>query len=147
MPEYEFVRERDAYIKHCPKCKTDYEGGNSRDKAERLLSKYFAQDRATRDGFYARCRKCVSKHQRGNRDGRVCDPEALLEAQNGKCGICEKEISFERELTKVTAYVDHNHETNKVRGILCVRCNSMLGTKDWIIKALNYLEKHDGKDN
>ncbi len=44
--------------------------------------------------------------------------------QNGKCKICctEKELG-----TKGGLYVDHNHTTGKVRGLLCPNCNTMLG--------------------
>jgi hypothetical protein len=55
------------------------------------------------------------------------------------CGISEEEIG--RRLD-----VDHCHSSEKVRGLLCNPCNSMLGhARDnvFILKAAaNYLEKH-----
>lgn len=144
MGEYYFNQEHKAYVKDCMKCSTTYIGHEEHDQTNFILSEFFAKDRFTKDGFYARCRKCVSAHQRSTRDGRICDPDKLLADQNGKCGICEKPISFERTKNspKVTAYVDHSHETNQVRGILCPRCNSLLGTKDWLLKSFAYLEKY-----
>jgi hypothetical protein len=49
---------------------------------------------------------------------------ALLEEQEGKCAICGNIFcdSNERRLC-----VDHNHETGKVRGLLCFNCNTGLG--------------------
>lgn len=49
---------------------------------------------------------------------------AILLAQGGACGICKSATvgNCGRRL-----YVDHNHETGKVRGILCGKCNSVLG--------------------
>ncbi|HAM41948.1 MAG TPA: hypothetical protein DCP69_11645 [Candidatus Omnitrophica bacterium] len=44
-----------------------------------------------------------------------------LEAQNGRCAICEAEPS-RRMLA-----VDHDHETGKIRGLLCTRCNVAIG--------------------
>ncbi len=41
----------------------------------------------------------------------------MLEDQDGICVIC----------TKPAVVVDHDHETNEVRGILCPQCNSGLG--------------------
>jgi hypothetical protein len=46
---------------------------------------------------------------------------ALLEAQDGACAICGNG-SQQRALA-----VDHDHETGAIRGLLCDRCNPMLG--------------------
>lgn len=59
--------------------------------------------------------------------------EDLLHAQGGKCGICES------VLTKF--HIDHSHETGKVRGLLCHRCNIRLGGWDdraWRDAAVKY---------
>jgi len=59
--------------------------------------------------------------------------------QDAKCAICGQP---EKELRKKLV-LDHNHTTDKVRGLLCNRCNSMLGgieDKDFLKKAINYLE-------
>jgi len=44
--------------------------------------------------------------------------------------------------------VDHNHETNKIRGLLCNHCNIGLGNfKDsttLLSLAIEYLERTDG---
>jgi len=49
----------------------------------------------------------------------------MLENQNNKCAICKSESSN----TKLTNrfYVDHDHKTGKVRGLLCNNCNFALG--------------------
>lgn len=69
--------------------------------------------------------------------------KALFDAQDGKCGICEKELDF---FAKDTC-LDHDHDTNIVRGILCGRCNLGLGhMKDSVQvlrSAIAYLEKHE----
>lgn len=46
--------------------------------------------------------------------------EALVLAQLGKCAICQ--ISEGMEL-----HVDHDHRSNKVRGLLCGKCNKAIG--------------------
>lgn len=143
MPQMEWSSDK-GWSKQCSLCKNVFVGAKTSAESERILGFYFAQDTGTLDGFYSRCKKCVSSYQRNKRDGRICESEALLEQQGGLCAICEKPLSFHRDKfdAKVTAYVDHSHETNKVRGILCVRCNSMLGSKSWLLKALAYVEKH-----
>jgi len=72
------------------------------------------------------------------------EDDALLKAQNNSCAICGIHTSeIERGLV-----VDHNHETHKIRGLLCTRCNVGLGyygddtTK--LSMAIEYLIKTDG---
>lgn len=70
------------------------------------------------------------------------DFDKMMLDQNGLCAICS--IPFgETHLTQKV--VDHCHETNKVRGILCFSCNAALGYfKDKISsleKAKEYLCK------
>lgn len=64
----------------------------------------------------------------------------MLEKQNNKCGICE-----ENEPT----VVDHDHLTNKVRGLLCNACNIALGTAEklnWMEKAKEYISFYQNLD-
>lgn len=48
--------------------------------------------------------------------------EALMEKQNGLCALCRHSDGGKRGL-----FVDHDHETGEVRGLLCVGCNAALG--------------------
>lgn len=50
------------------------------------------------------------------------DYDRLLKKQRGRCAIC-------RELPKANRllHVDHDHKTDKVRGLLCYKCNSGIG--------------------
>lgn len=60
--------------------------------------------------------------------------------QNYKCDICECIID------ENTCKVDHNHDTDKVRGLLCHHCNTGIGflkeNVNSLKKAILYLEKH-----
>ena len=49
--------------------------------------------------------------------------ETLLDNQNGVCYICQNECPSGRRLA-----VDHCHETDKIRGLLCCKCNTGLGS-------------------
>lgn len=66
--------------------------------------------------------------------------QELLIAQSKRCAICRKKPKEKR------LHVDHNHETGKVRGLLCFNCNGGLGQfKDdpkLIRRAYKYLKAH-----
>jgi Autographiviridae endonuclease VII len=61
---------------------------------------------------------------------------AMLSSQGGNCKICN--TGLEQPM------IDHDHETGKVRGLLCRRCNAFLGyiekNPGLLEKALEYLE-------
>lgn len=63
----------------------------------------------------------------------------IIDRQDGQCAICSTDIS---ELDH-TAHLDHCHETGRVRGVLCRRCNTGIGmlddNADLLIKAAEYL--------
>ena len=70
-------------------------------------------------------------------------PEAfhsMLAEQGGMCAICKK-----ANWGKKTPYLDHDHNSKAVRGILCVRCNTALGMINDDIKTAKsivvYLKK------
>lgn len=46
----------------------------------------------------------------------------MYEAQGGTCAICDQPCASGRRLA-----VDHDHVTNRIRGLLCAKCNSCLG--------------------
>src|SRR5688572_25447976 len=64
------------------------------------------------------------------------DYASMLEAQDGKCKICG--------VVAKRFDVDHCHSTNKVRGLLCHKCNWVLGQVNDDVGILqnmiNYLE-------
>lgn len=69
--------------------------------------------------------------------------KVLFEAQNGVCAICKK--PQESKKTK-NLFVDHDHATGKVRGLLCNKCNVAMGLVneniDTLKAIINYLENH-----
>lgn len=70
---------------------------------------------------------------------------AMLEAQNGKCGICGRGPKPGRMFD-----IDHDHATGAVRGLLCNPCNLRLGRikdspaserSEWQAGAATYLAR------
>jgi hypothetical protein len=47
----------------------------------------------------------------------------LLKLQMKKCRLCKRDASEFKD----GLHVDHDHKTGKVRGLLCVTCNTALG--------------------
>lgn len=63
-----------------------------------------------------------------------------LKEQKNKCAICKRDMN---EYGKIFS-VDHNHSTNKIRGLLCDPCNYGLGFYEkHRDKYMNYLLKFD----
>jgi hypothetical protein len=122
-----------------------------------LPSSAYSKNKQQTSGLHYECRACNKARVRGynikTKYGiEASSVEVMLEEQNHKCDICFKpiEISLNRDKSNYAtrACVDHDHETNKVRGILCVLCNMGLGKfKDDISslkRAIEYLKKHNG---
>ena len=65
--------------------------------------------------------------------------QAMHERQEGKCAVCQA-------VPADGLVIDHNHTTNKVRELLCNRCNPAVGmigeNPDIARKIITYLEKH-----
>lgn len=69
------------------------------------------------------------------------DYDDLLRLQDGRCAICEApEVNCGR---RRRLYVDHDHATGTVRGLLCQQCNVLLGnaqdSEDRLLAAASYL--------
>jgi hypothetical protein len=51
----------------------------------------------------------------------------MLARQDGVCAICRGEETRTMAGTVLALCVDHDHETGRVRGLLCHPCNMLLG--------------------
>ena len=64
--------------------------------------------------------------------------------QNKCCATCKKSLDWTNK--QDTPHVDHCHTSGKVRGILCNRCNTVLGlckdNKELFQNLKGYLECH-----
>jgi hypothetical protein len=133
--------------KFCPKC-------------EQVLPRSeFYKDSARKEGITAYCKPCKTSvnqnwrdnnpelykqsqlRQRRKREYKLSDKdmEGMLKYQQYQCGICKTSIGW-------NCHVDHDHKTNKVRGLLCGTCNIGLGMfKDSSVilnNAIEYLFKY-----
>lgn len=143
-------------IKTCNKC-----------AEEKSVSEFFKDKANKTDGLYSICKKCKSISQErwreNNRDKYNAKMRAynsknyqrlrimrynltpkeharMLLEQKGVCAICGDLPKGKRPLA-----IDHNHTTEKVRGLLCYGCNRalhVLETVELLAKAQSYLAKH-----
>jgi len=76
----------------------------------------------------------------------INDHSDLVKKQDGKCAICGLQPSNENKYNQF--YIDHNHTTGKIRGLLCNKCNFAIGhfndSIDILKNAIKYLEENDG---
>jgi hypothetical protein len=82
----------------------------------------------------------LDNHLKRNYGITIDDYNEMFQEQGGRCAICGKHQSeFKNRL-----YVDHNHSTGTVRGLLCQKCNTAIGllSDDIILvrMAAEYLE-------
>lgn len=74
--------------------------------------------------------------------------EQMFEAQNGVCAICHKKETAKNQWGLRRLSVDHSHKSKKVRGLLCAKCNFVLGSandnKEILLVAALYLGQTDG---
>lgn len=154
------------YRKDCNQCRNKSQKGSDRKRYDRSDKKKtccqcleekesleFSSNIRHTDGLESSCRKCVSyrkNHQYKERTRNYQlnkwygisteDYNKLLLEQNNRCKICD-------EYATKRLHVDHDRLTNRVRGLLCSNCNSMLGmakdSEKTLIEAINYLKDNN----
>jgi hypothetical protein len=93
----------------------------------------YAEDPDYRERNIASARRYRASHkeklsdfERQRRYGlSAADYQAMLARQGGRCAACKKKPGPKSRLE-----VDHCHLTGRVRGLLCTKCNTMLGMGD-----------------
>ena len=94
---------RSSSVQPCKACK-------------KVASARYDLNRAPKDPAYSRRRHLQTSY------GITLEQyEDMLEKQNSVCLICTLPSGTRR------LHVDHNHDTGKVRGLLCHHCNTALG--------------------
>lgn len=129
-------------MKTCPKC------GGTKPLTD------FSKNKSRRDGRDVWCKACaktarvynpkVARAQNIKRYGiTLQDYEDLLCMCDAKCMVCGQTASEHKQHTGKFLCVDHDHITGKVRGLLCHRCNLVVGrmedNPDLLVRAASYL--------
>jgi len=124
----------DFYMRSSRTGARDYQCKTCRSAASKARNANPAQKLLSRDVSYR------NKYGIG-----VVEVEAMFARQSGCCAICKEPQRASR------LHVDHDHKTGRIRALLCLKCNSMLGLcseRTEILKsAISYLERYsDGQD-
>ena len=111
------LSSKDGREGHCKECRHKKRLGNPKHRETCLKSsrKYDIKRKGKRWGYH------LSKTYGLSEDNYY----TMLEEQEYNCCICELPIDKEMHYGKFV--VDHCHNTGKVRGLLCNKCNLMLG--------------------
>lgn len=101
------------------------------------------------------CAECIKKRQKPYKDKSrlklnfnltIEQYNKLLNEQNNLCKICKQPETIKHRITKETTKlaIDHCHKTGKIRGLLCRKCNLLIGSaKDCpniLMNAIEYLK-------
>ncbi len=121
-------------------------------KAKNLFD--FHHNKTKRDGLSSFCKDCMSKYSANYQMSnnvkyryRLSQDnfDELFIKQNGVCAICglsESQFSKYGKIKRLS--IDHCHKTDKIRGLLCVACNTGLGgfkdNIDIMASAISYLQ-------
>lgn len=123
--------ERDGFCKECRR---------ARDRLRQASRNKDIAARLAKDPLYFRRKKLIRMY-----GITVEDFDAMLARQGGVCAICQKPESRVLYGQNAALVVDHNHQTGKMRDLLCHRCNTSLGIvedAEFLAKALAYLKAH-----
>lgn len=123
----------------------------------------FWRHSSRQDGLNDRCKPCArlddkAQKQKPERKAKRKDYylrklygttleiwKELWESQLGVCDICKDALG------EIQVNLDHCHKSKKVRGLLCNRCNILLGNSldsiEILQNAISYLKKHSGEIN
>lgn len=119
--------------KHCKLCQ--------RTKYKQWLQKNPEKYKKYQEQQKSKCKKDIRIRKRWTYGLKEEEFDKLYAQQTGKCVGCR--LEFKDDIN-----VDHNHQTGKIRGLLCSNCNSGLGMfKDdykLLQKAIEYLKEHNG---
>ncbi len=111
----------------------------------KLKLECFAENRLRRSQYT--CRECTSQENHEQQIAKLgCSKEmydALLSQQNNVCAICGSDVGHvTKNGIKARLAVDHDHQSGKIRGLLCNRCNRGLGyLENFLQSATEYIER------
>lgn len=138
-------RQKDGYTSSCKKCRNEKYKEWVKKNPEIMID-IKEKSRIRSNKYYKTKNGQISyrkSHLKTNFNLSLEDYNLLLEKQNNVCAICSEP---ESSVKNTFLCVDHCHETNVNRGLLCSNCNRAIGLLKDDIKilenAIKYLKKY-----
>lgn len=145
MAQFEYTREIGLWTKICPRCKTMFKGTEHQTESEKIFLDLFGSGQRFGDGLQAFCKKCTRERRR-ERNGvvGVYDEQQMYKDQGGKCFLCtvDLHLPYRYSADPQGARIDHDHKTGRIRGLLCHRCNSMIGMFEATLEVFPEFDLH-----
>ena len=114
---------------------------NKRLKATKKVCEHCGcnEDEVTMTSF-TRCAVCKNGLYRYGLNRN--EQHELWKSQDGNCKMCDKPVTLFNGKGGRSGCVDHDHDTNRVRGILCSICNQQIEKFDsaWASRREEYLK-------
>jgi hypothetical protein len=119
-----------------------FENGDVKEWVQKNREKVNASNRKRYNSLSSEEKRNRNRRQQISLYGLTVEQyDAMLIEQNYVCAICNKS---EKSSTKGVLFIDHDHKTGKVRGLLCDTCNRGLGyfydNKLFLHNAIEYLK-------
>ncbi len=146
---YRMTGMRDGHRNECKLCNLAQQAVRRRvdPEANRERARRWAQENPERVAARELAYRASGRKRIANRKSHlkrsygltVEEYDAMLAQQNGVCAVCERPPTL-----GISLHVDHDHETGRIRGLLCFRCNNALGDLEddpgLLRAAAHYLE-------
>lgn len=147
---YQMAEMRDGYRNDCKACNLAAKAARYRadPTAAKERTRRWQQENPERHRETQRRLKQSPQGKRRDRAGHlrrkygitIEQYEALLAAQGGVCALCRRPPRPD-----ISLHVDHDHETGRIRALLCFRCNNALGdfddNRDRLLAAVELLDR------
>jgi uncharacterized Zn finger protein (UPF0148 family) len=119
-----------------------FENGDVKEWVQKNREKVNASNRKRYNSLSSEEKRKRNRRQQISLYGLTVEQyDAMLMEQNYVCAICNKS---EKSSTRGVLFIDHDHKTGKVRGLLCDSCNRGLGyfydNKSFLHNAIEYLK-------
>jgi hypothetical protein len=138
---------RDGRRPECKSCTSARRMAAYRANSQREIQRVLRWQQENRERYNAKQRAYKQSHRAEQREEHLrrtfnltqADYERMLAEQGGACAICGRKPRPSKHL-----HVDHDHDTGRVRGLLCFSCNVGVGNfhhdMSRLARARDYLD-------
>ncbi len=135
LNEFHKAKSKDGHKGQCKKCVLERQEKYRNENYEKVSARVRESRKVNADHYHHYSKRWKLMNRYGL---TIEDQDRMWQAQQGLCACCHNLMT--------RPVVEHDHKTNKVRGLTCNGCNRGLGFFDdnpaKLRAAAEYLEKH-----